>query len=437
MLTRFISVTVTALVALPVGSLASPPQVRKSDHAGEKLKFVVYLSRHGVRSPTGKTAQYNQYSAAPWPEWDVPPGHLTTHGYHLMALFGAYDRSSLAAQGLLAPDGCGDAQHITILADSDQRTRESAKALAEGLLPDCGIEVHALPEGTPDPVFHFLETGNVRPDHALAEAAILGRIGGDAGNLTEAWRAQLTALDQVLAGCGHSSTASHDRTSLFAIPANIGHGKDDQPAELRGPLSTASTLSENLLLEYTEGMPLANVGWGCVDGQSLRYLMQLHTAAAEFSRRTPAIARMQSSNLLEQILKAIEQQSTGKAIAGAPGRPGDRMLLLVGHDTNIAAVAGTLGLNWIIDGRADDTPPGGALVFEMWQSRETGDYSVRISYTAQTLEQMRDDVPLTLDNPPARVPVFLPSCSRQDSSCSFESFAAAMRQAINPTYVMK
>ena len=38
-----------------------------------ELQYVVYLSRHGVRSPTSKAAQYNQYSAGAWPEWPVNP----------------------------------------------------------------------------------------------------------------------------------------------------------------------------------------------------------------------------------------------------------------------------------------------------------------------------------------------------------------------------
>jgi 4-phytase / acid phosphatase len=420
-------------LALPFRPAVSFAQPANQD---EQLKFVVYLSRHGVRSPTGKPAQYDKYSAAPWPQWDVPPGYLTPHGYTLMKLFGSYDRELLASEGLLAPKGCGDADHVTILADSDQRTRETGKALAEGMFPGCSVEVHALPEGSHDPLFHFLEAGAGNVDHSLAVAAISGRIGGDANNLTEAYRLQLSALDQVLGGCGHASAAEQKRTSLFNIPASLAPGKDDHPTELRGPLNTTSSLSENLLLEYTQGMPAADVGWGCVDGQTLRNLMQLHTAAAEFALRTPVVARMYASNLLSAILKALEQSATGKPVAGAPGKPGDRMLLLVGHDTNIATVAGALGLNWILDGRKDDTPPGGSLVFELW-STPTGESSVRVYYTAQTLEQMRNRMPLTKDRPPARVQVFVPGCNRSDLSCTWQEMSSALRQVINPAFVSR
>jgi 4-phytase / acid phosphatase len=126
--------------------------------------------------------------------------------------------------------------------------------------------------------------------------------------------------------------------------------------------------------------------------------------------------------------------ATAKPLAGAGGKPGDRLLLLVGHDTNIATVAGALNLDWIIDGRRNDTPPGGALIFQLWRS-SSGAESVRIYYTAQTLMQMRGAQKLTLANPPLRVPVFVPGCSRADMSCTLDGFAAATQRAINPAFV--
>jgi len=418
-------------------SLFGAGQGAPSNSAGGKLEFVVYLSRHGVRSPTGKASKYNEYAAAPWPEWDVPPGYLTPHGYALMKLFGAYDRAMLAGEGLLAAQGCGDAAHISIVADSDQRTRETGKAIGEGLLPGCALTVQARPEGTADPLFHALEAGVGNIDHALAAAAIAGRIGGDAANPVRAYRPQLAALERILQGCGRATAAAHERTSIFDVPGSLGPGAKDHPAELRGPLATASTLSENLLLEYTEGMPPASVGWGCVDAENLREVMQLHEAEADLVQRTPAIARMYASNLLDQMVRSMEQAVTGKPVAGAPGRPGDRLLILVGHDTNIATVAGTLGLTWIVDGRRDDTPPGGALEFEIWSSPTGGKKLVRAFYTAQTIDQMREGSLLTLDNPPPRAPLFVPGCSTQDLSCTWDAFAAAAQRAIDPNFVAK
>ena len=215
------------------------------------------------------------------------------------------------------------------------------------------------------------------------------------------------------------------------MPAKLAPGKDDRLAELRGPLNTASTLTENILLEYTEGMDASSVGWGCVDAGQLRSLIDLHTAASDFAQRTKPIAQMQASNLLDHIRLALEQSVTGRPVSGAPSAPADRALFLIGHDTNLTNIAGLLNLTWIVDGRRDDTPPGGALIFELWKTRATGSYSVRTYYSTQTLEQMRSASRLTLDDPPQRVPIFLPGCSEQDFSCSWPAFSAALDRVID------
>ena len=417
-----------ALVPLLAQTSTQPSKTRDAE-----LKFVLYLSRHGVRSPTGKPEQYTPYSAAPWPAWDVPPGYLTTRGFELMKFFGAYDRMELSSQGLLSSNGCADAGRATFYSDSDQRTRETGKALAEGFFPGCAIAVHGLPEGVHDPLFHSIPAGRGSDDSSLAIAAIAGRIGGNPDNLTAAYRSQLATLDKILATCGNSPPAQQrQRTSLLDIPATLSVEQRGHRAELKGPLNTAATLTENLLLEYTQGMDAASVGWGCVDGAKLRSLLALHTAAEDFTARTPVIARIQASSLLDRIRRSLQQAATGKPVPGALSKPSDRVLFLIGHDTNLANVAGLLDLDWIADGRRDDTPPGGALIFELWRSHSTGSYYVRTYFTSQTLEQMRSASALSTQNPPERVPVFLPGCSNQDFSCSWPSFDQTIQQALDP-----
>lgn len=412
----------------------------KNGLAGDaKLEFVVVVSRHGVRSPTGKTDLLNQYSRNPWPAWSVPPGYLTDHGARLMKLFGAYYRGQFAAEGLLSDGGCTDAEHIRIIADSDQRTRETGKALAAGLAPACALEVSALPEGTPDPLFHTLGAGVGHPDKSLAMAAIAGRIGGNPQSLTQAYRLQLEALETVLHSCRPGSdctgAAQPVPQSILDIPSSIAIGKGGHLVELRTPLGVASTMAEDMLLEYAEGMDTENVGWGHVNLQTLRDLMQLHTANEDLSTRVRYVAQVESSNLLFHLLQSMEQAVQGGAITGALTKPNDRLLILVGHDTNLANISGVLNLSWILDGRRDDTPPGGALVFELWRSQSTSTRSVRAYYIAQTLDQMRNSTPLSLTQPPQRVPVFLPACGQADGSCRWEAFRQTLREEIDPAFV--
>ena len=78
--------------------------------------------------------------------------------------------------------------------------------------------------------------------------------------------------------------------------------------------------------------------------------------------------------------------------------------------------------------------PGGALVFELRQSQSTGEYIVRASYVAQTLDQLRNQTPLTLAAPPAIAPVFIPGCSFGNATfdCPLRKFVELEKKAIDP-----
>jgi 4-phytase/acid phosphatase len=111
---------------------------------------------------------------------------------------------------------------------------------------------------------------------------------------------------------------------------------------------------------------------------------------------------------------------------------------LCGHDTNLSNLSGMLGLSWRLPGyQPDDTPPGGALVFSIWQRPGAADYFVRAQYLAQTLEQMKDATPLSLSAPPAEEDLSIPSCESANASsgCAWDIFAKVIERAIDQRFV--
>jgi 4-phytase/acid phosphatase len=349
-----------------------------------------------------------------------------------MKLFGAYDRAQFARAGLFSPAGCADAEHVYIWADTDERTIETGRALAEGMLPGCPVEVHSAPAGTRDPLFNPVAAGVGHADPDLAAAAVSGRIGGRPEALLTAYRPAFETMQQVLAA------GKTVKQSLLELPVSLGPAAGGL-AEMRGPLATAASLAEDFLLEYTNGMEGNDLGWGRLTESNLGEMMMLHTAYTDLMWRTPPrIGRPWASNLLSHVVKAMEQAVAGQAVPGAMGRPGDRMLVIVGHDANLSNIAGMLDLAWLLPGyQPNDTPPGGALVFELWRQPAGGEYSVRTYYTAQTLEQMRNSLPLTLDSPPAKAAVFLPACStpKPGSPCDWKAFQHTIETSIDPAFV--
>lgn len=400
--------------------------------APPQLRYVVIVTRHGVRSPTWPSERLNQYSAQPWPQWSVPPGNLTPHGRALVGLMGTYYGEWLSQQHLLDPSGCADAGRLYIRADSEQRTLETGRALAEALLPGCTVTVHSKPEGISDPLFDPIEAGIARPDWELAARAVRQRLGGHPEHFLDSHRAAFETLQFVLAGNGGTPE------KLIKFPAEISIAVDGKSVQLKGPLSVASTLSENMLLEYADGMKGENLGWGRLDANSLLRVLELHALYADLTRRTFYLAQARGSNLLGHILLSLEQAATGAAVPGALGPPGTAVLILSGHDTNLSNLSGMLGLSWHLpEYQPDDTPPGGALIFSLWLRPDTAEYFVRTQYLAQTLQQMRNATALSAAAPPATADVVIPGCGPVTNGvgCPWENFAKALQKVIDHRFV--
>jgi 4-phytase/acid phosphatase len=382
-----------------------------------ELKYVVIVSRHGVRSPTWDNARLDAYSAEPWPRWEVAPGNLTPRGRKLIGLMGAYYREWLGSERLLQTAGCQDARRVYVHADGDQRTIETGRAFAESLLPGCGIAVHSHAESAPDPLF----SGFGMPDPARALAAVSERLGRDPEKLVADHRAALDALESIV-------------RSKTAWSGGTGAVLKGKMVELTGPFAIGSTFSENLLLEYADGMKGPALGWGRLTRENLECVLEIHAVYADLTRRTAYLARARGSNLLAHVLRSLEQAASGKPTPGALDQPGDALLLLTGHDTNLSNLSGMLGLSWNLDGyQPDDTPPGSALVFSLWREAGTGQYSLKLRYAAQSLDQMRDAAALSLTSPPEGQDVALPGCAA--SGCPWETARRVMEQAIDSAFV--
>jgi 4-phytase / acid phosphatase len=217
--------------------------------------------------------------------------------------------------------------------------------------------------------------------------------------------------------------------------AAVGVALQEKVPELTGPFATGSTFSENLLLEYADGMQGPDLGWGRLTRDTLERVLEIHAVYADLMRRTPYLARTRGSNLLAHVLWSIEQAASGKPMAGALGKPGDAVLLLAGHDTNLSNLSGMLGLSWKLEGyQPDDAPPGGALIFSLWRD-SAGRYFLRLRYLAQSLDQMRNASVLSLAAPPESQDLAVPGCA--GASCPWEKARRALEAAVDPEFVAK
>jgi hypothetical protein len=56
--------------------------------------------------------------------------------------------------------------------------------------------------------------------------------------------------------------------------------------------------------------------------------------------KTAVLGQLRGAHTLAHTLDTLQQTATGKAVPGALGKLGDSAVILVGHDTNLANIAG-------------------------------------------------------------------------------------------------
>ncbi|HEV2268439.1 MAG TPA: histidine-type phosphatase [Steroidobacteraceae bacterium] len=377
------------------------------------LERAVLLQRHGVRAPTEPPAALARYSAQPWPQWSVGPGELTDGGRRALAAMASYIRARYAGLGLLPRSGCPASGGLYVWADSaDQRTRASGAIMAAGLAPGCSINAqHAV---TPsDPLFHSAGICplNVRAAQAQVMARANGNLNARGPRYERARRALQAVLWPGVRDCdapGARCSVMHGRNRL-----SIAHGK----LKLTGPLEVGASLAENLLLEYTDGLPSSEVGWGrAASPAQLAQILPLHAASADLMRRTPEMAASGGTPLAHLMLLFLEERPTAGAFAAAPSVPATAgLVVLAGHDTNLANVGSILGLDWTLPDEPDSTAPDTTLALELWRNAHDGRHYVRAVVLYQTLVQLRAEAMSARGDPhvPAAhaLPLTFPGCT--------------------------
>ncbi|MFV8800945.1 AppA family phytase/histidine-type acid phosphatase [Yersinia sp. LJYL362] len=425
-------------LTLILSSFAASAAADVAHLTGYTLERVVILSRHGVRSPTKQTQLMNDVTPDKWPQWPVKAGYLTPRGAELVTLMGGFYGDYFRSQGLLSA-GCPVDGTVYAQADIDQRTRLTGQAFLDGIAPGCGLKVHYQADlKKVDPLFHTVEAGVCKLDSEKVHQAVEERLGGPLSDLSQRYAKPFALMGEVLNFAAspycHSPQQKGKTCDFATFAANeITVNKEGTKVSLSGPLALSSTLGEIFLLQNSQAMP--DVAWHRLSGEdNWVSLLSLHNAQFDLMAKTPYIARHKGTPLLQQIDTALvlQRDAQGQTL---PLSPQTKLLFLGGHDTNIANIAGMLGAHWQLPQQPDNTPPGGGLVFELWQSPGNHQRYVAVKMFYQTMDQLRNAEKLDLKNNPARiVPIAIEGCENEGDNklCQLETFQKKVAQVIEP-----
>ena len=434
---------------------------------GTVLKEIILFGRHSIRTATSGTNSLDQCSANPFPDFvGVTVGYLTTNGQQAAGLLGSYFHEYLLHEGLLTGDASSDLARAYFRANTIERSYMTAAKFGAGLIPGANIPVHTYypppPNAYPattnaDPVIDPLLAGvapvAVDPVRALAEVQ---GVFGSGTNLSSAYSGELSLISKLLyppgthplyPGISPTNGAlpgSFDPTTVpitLTISAPLTNGGPPYYTGnviAMGGLASVVTAADPFVMQYCDDFPTNDVGWGQLTLDALSQQTRINTLQIEIAMRQPYLARVQSSSAASHILRTMIQTISGTNLAGAFGDTNTQIHVIVSSDYYVAGLAGLLDAHWLLPGyQPDFCPPGGTLVFELRQVRATGQYLVRVFYTAQTFDQLRNLTPLTLAEPPATMQLLIPGGSNSPTNLdvNFNTFTNLMNEAIGLEYV--
>lgn len=442
-MTRFRTMVVMRglVLTLAIGASAAAQTVTNDDTI---LKQIIIFGRHSVRSPVLPPAIYTTLSLRPYPDFGVPAGYLTPYGQQAATLLGTYFRQYLLAEGLLTGDAGTDLARSYFRANSIQRSNLTATMFGQGLIPGMTIPVHSYALGHADPVFDPLSAGIVAVD-ANRAAKEAQQIYNSGTALTSAYSGELSLVRSVLFNYPNgtqpapATPAGITDPTAVAVPLNaIATGLSAGNVVNLGGVEWTEGAADPFIMEYADGLPLADVGWGQLSPDLLSQATRITVLEQRINFRTPYVDQVQSSNAAAHVLRSMRQAVLGSAVPGAFSGPGTQMVVVISSDTYVTGLAGLLQAHWQLPGyQPDFCAPGGALVFELRQSKVTSKFLVRVFYTAQSFDQLRNLTPLSLTTPPETAQLLIPGGSKPGASLDiqFETFQKLLESAIGRRYV--
>lgn len=385
--------TLNLLLVCLTASLIPASHASPAEASRYELEKVVMLSRHGVR-PQTDSAGLEAATGKKWPEWTVPDGFLTGHGYAGMLAQGAYQLASWRAQGLLPENRatCPTPGSVWLWAAPDQRTKATGAALLDGMFPGCGLAVHAT-TNQHDPLFDTLEMGIARPDQRIIYQQVKENLGSSA-LAQKKYAVAVADLRRAVCADDRQSCAFLDKEWEVKI-------NDKGKAKLSGPVSKGASIGETIRLQYSENLPLSEVAFGhAKNAQEVSRLMALHAAKYDLVSNTLEYASHGGSLLMRQLIGALSSGTEASENASQNTHLQSPLVIFVGHDSNISQIQTMLGFNWQLPVYPrNDIPPGGSLVMARYLDKKTGERLVQLTFSARTLDQWRQLSPLNERNP--------------------------------------
>lgn len=387
-----------------------------------KLKEVVILSRHNIRSPLSSNGSaLSRLTPHKWTEWSSAPSELTLRGGILETMMGQFFRKWLVEEGLFEENHVPTADELNFYANSMQRTIATAQYFSSGFMPVANIRVnHRFSPSKMDPVFfpRLTKVSDAFQTQALKEIAAMGGKKGIVGineKLEDSYKVIAKVLDlKDSPACKEGETCAFDDYNT-----QISLVKDQEP-NMTGSLKLANSASDAFILQYYEEPDTVKAAFcHSITKSDWEKIAKVKDVYGDVLFAAPIVA----VNVAHPLLVYLQDELNASA---------RKFTFLCGHDSNIASVNAALGIEdyELPHSIEKKTPIGCKLVFEKWENHEGKSY-IAVNLVYQSTRQLRELQMLTLEHPPMVYPLKLEGLQANDEGLySFEDVQSRFNRAI-------
>ena len=380
-----------------------------------KLKEVVILSRHNIRSALSKMTPHE------WTNWSSAASELTLRGGVLETEMGQFFRKWTIETGLFKDNYVPTIDEVNVYANSMQRCIATAQYFSGGFMPVANLRVnHRYVPSKMDPIFFPRLTKSTEAFRTEAMKQI-NAMGGKEGlvGINKSLKESYDLIAKVLDMKQSEYYKKGEIKDFVNNDTQITLELNQEPG-MKGSLKNANSASDAFILQYYEepdgmkaafGHKLTTEDWTKIAKVKDVYGDVLFTA--------PIVAVNVAHPLLQYMYDELNDKDR-------------KFTFLCGHDSNIASVDAALGVEEysLPNSIEKKTPIGSKLVLEKWVDT-AGKAYIAVNLVYQSTDQLKQMSLLDLQHAPQVFSLKLKGLNQNtDGLYTFEDVNARFLQAI-------
>ena len=387
-----------------------------------KLKEVVILSRHNIRSPLSTNGSaLSKMTPHEWTNWSSAASELTLRGGVLETEMGQFFRKWTIETGLFKDNYVPTIDEVNVYANSMQRCIATAQYFSGGFMPVANLRVnHRYVPSKMDPIFFPRLTKSTEAFRTEAMRQI-NAMGGKEGlvGINKSLKESYDLIAKVLDMKQSEYYKKGEIKDFVNNDTQITLELNQEPG-MKGSLKNANSASDAFILQYYEepdgmkaafGHKLTTEDWTKIAKVKDVYGDVLFTA--------PIVAVNVAHPLLQYMYDELNDKDR-------------KFTFLCGHDSNIASVDAALGVEEysLPNSIEKKTPIGSKLVLEKWVDA-AGKAYIAVNLVYQSTDQLKQMSLLDLQHAPQVFSLKLKGLNQNtDGLYTFEDINARFLQAI-------